>query len=107
MIQITQQARVELHFMLESVRPHHAREAECADAIGFRLLAATADDSRDEELDLVLTVDSARADDEVFDHNGVHVLLVDPASADAVGDGVLDVVDTDDGRRLGIRTDEP
>jgi hypothetical protein len=107
MIQITQQARAELHFMLESVRPHHAHEAEDADAIGFRLLAATADESRDEELDLALTVDSVRDDDEVFDHNGAHVLLVGPASADAVGDGVLDVVDTDDGRRLGIRKEEP
>lgn len=93
--------------MLESVLSHQVPEADDADEIGFRLLAEVADDSSDADLDLALTLDSVRADDEVFDHNGAHVLLVDRSAADVVGDLVLDVVDPTDGRRLGLREEEP
>jgi hypothetical protein len=109
MLQITRQARVELRFTLESVLSHQMPQANDADSaeIGFRLLAEVADDSSDADFDLALTLDAVRADDEVFEHNGSPVLLVDRSTADVVGDLVVDVVDPADGNRRGLREAEP
>jgi len=107
MLQITTQARVELHLMLEDVRsPQRAQEPpEGADEVGFRLVAAIAEDSSEQEMDVGLTVDSVRRGDAVFEHNGAQVLLVDRSVADLVDELVLDVVETPEGRHLGLRDD--
>lgn len=71
------------------------RQAE----VGFRLVAA---DDADERVGLGLTLDSVRPGDDVFDHDGRHILLVDGLAAPLVDDLTLDVVDTARGRRLGL-----
>jgi Ethanolamine utilization protein EutJ (predicted chaperonin) len=98
-LEITPQARVELRQMLEIVLAQNAFEQEDA-TLGFRLVAA---DEEDEETGLGLTVDSVRAGDAVFDHDGRPVLLMDGVAAILVDGLVLDIIDTVQGRRLALR----
>ena len=103
MLQITRAARAELHEMLDSALSNEKSD-EREPEVGFRLVVA---DDADERVRLGLTLDSMRPGDDVFDHEGRHILLVDEAAAPLVEDLTLDVVDTAGGRRrLGLRGSE-
>jgi hypothetical protein len=69
-------------------------------ALGFRLVTAG---EADEE-GLALALDSVRDGDEVFEHDGRHILLIDGRAASLVEGLVLDVVENAFGRKqLGLR----
>jgi Fe-S cluster assembly iron-binding protein IscA len=98
MLQVTTQARSELHDMLQqalSQRPPVDNGA----VVGFRLVSSGAAD----EVQLGLTLDAARHGDEVVEHEGQSVLILDSVTTQLLGHLTLDVVETPDGKQLGLR----
>ena len=98
MLEITQQARSELRAMLKAV--HTRRTEEGGGALAFRLVIATDPTAGS---GLGLTLDERRDGDEVYDYDGMHVLLIDDVAMEIVDDLVLDVIEPDVGRRLRLR----
>lgn len=96
MIEVTQRARKELHGMLvEALAP---RTNGALRELGFRLVATPSDRSS-----LALTLDAPGKDDEVVEHEGCSVLIVDAVASQLLEGLTLDVVETEDGPSLGLR----
>lgn len=95
MLHVTSRARTELHDMLLRALD---RQPDDAGAVGFRLVAGENDGSQ-----LGLALDAPGPDDEVLEHEGRSVLILDSRTSGLVGDLTLDVVETAEGIRLGLR----
>ena len=96
MLHVTPEARLELHTMLQQALTN--RPDTMADC-GFRLVA----DSGAETTALGLALDSTRAGDQVIEHEGLTVLIIDGDASALVNGLVLDVIETPDGRGLTLR----
>lgn len=97
MLNVTTQARNELHGMLVRALAQHPQAED--PTLGFRLVpGAGGEASR-----LGLTLDSPREGDEILEHEGHSVLIVDASTAEVLNELTLDVVETPEGNRLGIR----
>ena len=95
---VTPQARTELHEMLMRALSQRTDSRDDGPALSFRLMPSTGGESPG----LGLTLDAPKKSDEVFEHDGRSVLVLD-ASVSAMLDGLtLDVVDTPEGARLGL-----
>jgi len=96
MIEVTPRARKELHGMLlEALAP---RPNGALRALGFRLVALPSDESA-----LALRLDAPGQGDEVVEHEGCSVLIVDALASQLLEGLTLDVVETDEGPSLGLR----
>jgi hypothetical protein len=94
MLHVTPEARAELHGMLARIldqRPHFDPAVD----LGLRLVVKR---SR-----LGLTLDSPRGEDEVMEHDGLSVLILDSAVSEFVENLTLDVVERPEGIRLELR----
>ena len=98
MLNVTPEARTELHDMLMRALADRPEEGE--GSLGFRLVTG----SEGQSSQLGLALDAPRPGDEVLEHDGCSVLIVDSRTASLLGDLTLDVVKTAEGTRLGIRS---
>jgi Fe-S cluster assembly iron-binding protein IscA len=99
MLNVTPEARTELHGMLMRALADRPEEGE--GSLGFRLVTGEAEGASSQ---LGLALDAPRPGDEVLEHDGCSVLIVDDRTASLLGDLTLDVVQTAEGTRLGIRS---
>jgi len=94
---VTTQARNELFEMLQHALAQRPESGE--NALSFRLLPAN---GRGDAPALGLTLDAPGSNDEIVEHQGRSVLVLD-SSTSAMLDGLtLDLVDTPEGSRLGL-----
>jgi Fe-S cluster assembly iron-binding protein IscA len=100
MLQVTPQARDELHGMLERALAERP-QSEPAPTLGFRLVAGPSAEGEGSKLGLAL--DAPRGGDQIVEHGGRSLLLVDAAAAPLVENLTLDVVETPEGTRLSLR----
>jgi hypothetical protein len=100
MMEITQDARVELWRALEQLAPEGADRE-----LGFRVVPAqtTPNKPNGEPDSLGLTLDKPRDGDEVYPHEERNVLLLDRTVAEQLDGLTLDVADSPEGKRLEIR----
>lgn len=104
---VTPRAKEELHDMLLraiAVRskpgPDGARRASEQDTrLAFRILPST---RGPEDSGLGLTLDAPQTDDEVVEHEGRSVLMLDKTIAAHLSQLTLDLVETPEGSRLGL-----
>jgi len=96
MLHVTSEARVELHTRLLSAL---AQEGQSSPDLGFRL--ATREDR------LGLALDLPRERDQVVEHEGRSVLIMEPAVAERLAEQTLNAVETTDGTRLQIEQRRP
>jgi hypothetical protein len=99
MLDVTNPAKTELLGVLRRVVAQEGASIPEDEPVGLRLVAS--DDPKDPQLGLAL--DSPREGDEVVDHEGSSVLIVDARTAQRLADRTLDVIETPDGLRLGLR----
>lgn len=98
MLHITPQARSELQAMLMRVT---AKEPGSNGAgLGLRLVASASEESGTQ---VGLTLDGPREDDEIVNHEGHSLLLLDPRTSELVAHLTLDLIETTEGTRLGLR----
>jgi len=94
---VTTQARMELHEMLQ--RALAQRPESDGKALSFRLLPAN---GKGDAPALGLTLDAPGAHDEIVEHQGCSVLVLDSATSAMLDGLTLDLVDTPEGSRLGL-----
>ena len=97
MINVTHEAKVRLHEILDQ---------ECSDEVTRTELAVRLiREERGSEAQprFAIALDRPSEGDQVVEHEGRNVLLVDPGVAEATTDLTLDVVETETGRRLTIK----
>jgi iron-sulfur cluster assembly protein len=101
-INVTTEAKELLHEMLDQAETEVGVEQE---EVGIRLAPTAAqDDGEAGEVGLGLVLDRAQEGDQVVEHNGKRVLMVDQSIGDLLDGVTLDVVETPDGRRLTINS---
>lgn len=118
MLHVTPQARAELHGLLVRAldqrqtpqqqpqsRPQSETQTQAQtetemDAMGLRLVPSAQQQGSSQ---LALTLDEPRDGDEVVEHDGRSVLILDSSTASLVDNLTLDVVETPQGARLGFR----
>jgi Fe-S cluster assembly iron-binding protein IscA len=98
MLHITSEARDELHGML--VRALAQQGPSEPRDLGFRLVSEA--NAGREPSQLGLALDAPRKGDEVVEHQGHSVLILDPMTSELLHDLTLDVVETPEGTRLGL-----
>ena len=96
---VTTQARVELHGMLERALARRSDVADDGKALSFRLLPAK---GHGEKTALGLTLDAPTASDQIVEHRGRSVLVMDVSTSALLEGLTLDLVDTPEGARLGL-----
>ena len=96
MLNVTTEARSELHEMLTRALAQQPESEQ--EELGLRLVA-----HGDSPAQLALALDAARPGDAVVEHDGRSVLLVDAPTSELLGDVTLDVVETPEGTKLGLR----
>jgi hypothetical protein len=94
MLHVTNEARSELHGMLQRLLEANAHPSP-GPGLGFRLVV--------EKSRLALALDSPRGGDEVVEEEGLSVLILDRAISEFVDDLTLDVVEGSEGTRLELR----
>ncbi|HEY8477959.1 MAG TPA: iron-sulfur cluster biosynthesis family protein [Chloroflexota bacterium] len=92
MINVTEKAKDELHDMLQQAG---VQDAE----IGIRLTATQGEGG---QVQLALVLDESHEGDQVVEHEGRKVLLVDQFIAEQIDGATLDVAETPEGNRLTI-----
>ncbi len=100
MLTVTPEAKELLHDVLEAAKEQSGVSDQ---EVAIRLAPdlATADtDTGQVQLDLLL--DRAHEGDQVVEHNGSTVLVLDETTSEMLDGVTLDAVDTPDGRRLSI-----
>lgn len=103
MFDVTPQARSELHGML--MRALAQRPESDSPQVGFRLVAGATPEATEASgtSQLGLALDAPREGDEVLEHEGHSVLIVEQSVSDLLQGLTLDVVETPEGNRLGLR----
>ncbi len=100
MITVTSEAKEILYEVLEQAKEQSGvTDQDVAIRLAPDVSAANADTGQ-VQLDLML--DRPQEGDQVVEHNGQKVLVVDESTADLLEGVTLDAVDTPDGRRLSI-----
>jgi len=95
MLNVTRRARAELHGMLaQGLSPELPGKP-----LGFRLISCGG-----ERFQLGLRVDEPHPGDEVFDLDGLTVLIVDHSTSELLGDLTLDAIEAPEGVRLEFRS---
>ncbi len=92
MLQVTPEARIELHGMLMRILTE--RPDSNPPDLGFRLVA--------EGSQIGLALDAPREGDEIVNQDGRSVLMLDSPTSELVENLTLDVVETPDGTRLEL-----
>ena len=100
MLRVTRQARNELHQMLMQILAAATPQTDAAE-LGFRIVADSPEDAAEAQLGLAL--DAPREGDEIVDHQGRSVLIVDPPTSLLLCDLTLDVHETPEGTQLELR----
>ncbi len=104
MVNVTTEAKDLLQDLLEDAQ----EQAGIADEeVGIRLAPATpsettGDEGEGRQVALGLMLDRAHEGDEVVEHNGKKVLMVDQRMSDLLDGITLDAVDTPEGKQLAI-----
>lgn len=101
MLNVTPRARAELQGVLTHALADHPRVDGPPD-LGLRIVPG---EGPGDALSLVL--DEPRRNDEVVEHDGRSLLIVDAAIGALLDDLTLEIVETPDGTRLGLRDTEP
>jgi Fe-S cluster assembly iron-binding protein IscA len=79
-------------------------EPEAVANVAFRIVSAGGE--RGSEENFGLTLDAPGERDEVIQHLGTSVLILDLQTSELLEDLTLDLVPTRDGKRLGIRSEK-
>lgn len=107
MITVTDEAKDLLRGMLEQVEEQAGIQE---DDVSIRLAAAAPPQSEEteqsEQVAIGLMLDRPHEGDQIVEHEGKRVLLVDESMAGMLEGMTLDAVDTPDGRRLTINQQE-
>lgn len=100
MLDVTPEARSELHGILMDVLAEQP-PSRGPDGIarGLRIVGEVRAPGHSQ---LGLTLDAPRPGDEIVEHQGQAVLILDPGISQRLGDRTLDVIETPDGSRLGL-----
>lgn len=101
MISVTDRAKDLLYEVLQQAEQQGGIEADTDVAIRLAPTSVT-EDTAHPEVELGLGLDQPQDGDEVIEHNGKKVLLVDASTKDLLDGTTLDVVDTPDGQQLTV-----
>lgn len=103
MINVTTEAKELLHDMLNQAEEQSGEHADLGIRLAPTAVTGEAEQaSEGQEVGLGLVLDHAQEGDQVVEHNGRTVLMVDQSIGDLLDGVTLDVVETPDGRRLTI-----
>lgn len=97
MVSVTAEAKDLLQDLLQQAEQQGAVVDE---NISIRLAQTAPVEGETEQVGLSLVLDEAHEGDQVVEHEGKRVLLVDPSTSDLLQGITLDAVDTPEGRRL-------
>ncbi len=97
MVSVTSEAKDLLRDLLQQAEQQGAAVEE---ETSIRLAQTAPVDSQTGEVGLSLVLDQPHEGDQVVEHAGKKVLLVDPSTSDLLEGITLDAVDTPEGRRL-------
>jgi hypothetical protein len=100
MLHVTPEARIELHTLLTQTLDRRGQPELLAD-LAFRIVLGSQERGLDGTLGLTLDAPGER--DAVVEHQGDSVLILDQLTAELMDDLTLDVVETPEGRQLGLR----
>jgi hypothetical protein len=98
MLQVTPEAKTELHEML--MRALAQQQESPSPDLGFRLVSGSVPEGGAPRLGLAL--DAPREGDEVIEHAGRSILILGSSASALLEDLTLDLIDTPDGIRLGL-----
>lgn len=98
MLEVTTRARNELHGLLLQALEKQPEASRAG--IAIRLVAGSNEDTRS---GLSPALDSVRSGDEIVEHDGRTILVVDASASELLGPLTLDVVETPEGRQLELR----
>lgn len=98
MFEMTPEAREHVQGLLQEALEDHPR-IDAVPALGFRIVH----DDREAVSDLGLVLDEPRESDEVVEHDGQPVIIVDVAVAELLSGLTLDLVEGREGAQLGLR----
>lgn len=100
MISVTDEAKDLLQEMLQQAEQQAGIEDE---EVGIRLAPTTApEEAEGGQVGLGLMLDRPREGDQVVEHHGKNVLLVDSSTSSMLDGITLDAVDTPQGRQLAV-----
>lgn len=101
MISVTEKAVELLYGVLEQAEQEAGLDYQ--EDVAIRLVPTTVpQDSDPGQLELGLGLDRSKEGDQVVEHNGKKVLLVDESTGELLDGATLDVVDTPEGQQLTI-----
>ncbi len=101
MISVTDRAKDLLYDVLEQAEQQSGIPPQ--DDVAIRLSPTSGPDGAEGgQIELGLGLDRPQEGDQVVEHNGKKVLLVDESTGDMLDGVTLDVVDTPDGQQLTI-----
>ncbi len=99
MISVTDKAKDLLYDVLEQASQQAGVNAQ-GDEVAIRLATTNvSDDTNGGQVELGLGLDRAQEGDQVVEHNGKKVLLVDESTGEMLDGTTLDVVETPDGQQ--------
>jgi len=98
MLDVTPEAKHWLQELLQRALTDHPR-IDAVPSLAFRIVH----DEGESTSDLGLVLDEPRAADDVVEHGDAPLLIVDAAVSELLTGLTLDLVDTDQGARLGLR----
>lgn len=101
MISVTDKAKDLLYDVLEQAEQQAGIDSE--EDVAIRLAPTAGPDGADgDQVELGLGLDRVQEGDQVIEHNGKKVLLVDESTGGLLDGVTLDVTDTPDGQQLTI-----
>ncbi|MGE5617787.1 MAG: HesB/IscA family protein [Sphingomonadaceae bacterium] len=97
MVTVTAEAK---DLLQELLRQAEQQGAPVDENTSIRLAQTAPVEGQEGQVGLSLVLDEPHEGDQVVEHEGKKILLVDPATSDLLQGVTLDAVDTPDGRRL-------
>jgi Fe-S cluster assembly iron-binding protein IscA len=104
MISVTDRAKDLLYGVLQEAEEQV--EIPDDDEVGIRLAPANVSgNGGSQQVELGLGLDRPQEGDQIFEHHGKKILILDEAVGDLLDGATIDAVDTPDGQRLTISQD--
>ena len=101
MITVTTEAKEMLSGVLQDAKQRQGIEDE---EVGIRLrLLTPAGDSTSGQVRIDMVLDAPDNDDQVVEHGDDNVLIIDPTLGGILEGATIDVIESDEGRKLSIK----